>query len=514
MNNYIKKGGFIVFEKQLMTADEIFEKVMATMAPLPGQESCARNLASIFSFHLTKMRLMDAGFAADELPQQHAIMVAPTGAGKTYLLKHIAKVCDVNMVFMDGSSMTRDGWKGVSFSQQLWSARNTLRDDEKFARSIVFVDEADKMRIHWDHSAAGNVMDNLLQLFNGGEVTVEIEGRQIETIDVSRFTVIMGGAFAGLEDIIRQRMAPKAGIGFGSASTNTFVDERTILQHVTPEDLQAYGMKKELIARIGSIVSINPLGVEDYRRLLTAGVGSVQANYRNYFTHGFGVDFAISDKAVVRIAEQCAKATTGARAVTPLVNDVLREAISAVGSDKSICKVILTADDGGCYVQYEHGDRGVNGIEQNGLNSRNPYCLSAASVQAVSAKLCRQYRQAGCDSTYAQEFSAFVRLALTYLKTACRGSEFHFANLRKLARAVDKSSKGQMAPFDIIISDNLQIPGHDRHIDTYYREFKKVWTRDTAQRISKALTVIYMRLVARYHSDGITFAVTDEHKAV
>lgn len=501
-----------MFEKQPMTADEIFEKAMATMAPLPGQESCARDLASIFSFHLAKMMLMDAGFAADELPQQHAIMVAPTGAGKTYLLKHIAKACGVNMVFMDGSSMTRDGWKGVSFSQQLWSARNALRDDEKFARSIVFVDEADKMRIHLDHSAAGNVMDNLLQLFNGGEVAVEIEGRQIETIDVSRFTVIMGGAFAGLEDIIRQRMAPKAGIGFGSVSTNNIMDDRTILQHVTPEDLQAYGMKKELIARIGSIVSINPLGVEDYRRLLTANAGSVQANYRNYFTYGFGVDFVISDEAVVRIAEQCAKATTGARAVTPLVNGVLREAISAVGRDKSIRKVILTADESGCYVQYECGDRGVNGIGQSGLNSRNPYCLSAVSIQAISAKLCRQYRQAGCDPTYAQEFSAFVRLTLTYLKTACRGSEFHFENLRKLARTVAKSAKDRMTPFDIIISDGLQIPDHDRHIDTYYKEFKKLWTCDTAQRLSKALTLIYMRLITQHQSDGITFAVVDEHQ--
>ena len=130
-----------MIENKLMTADEIFDKAMTTMAPLPSQESCARELAAIFSFHLTKMELMDAGFAADELPQQHAIMVAPTGVGKTYLLRHIAQVCDVNVIFMDGSSVTRDGWKGVSFGQQLWTAKNALKDDEKYARSIVFVDE-------------------------------------------------------------------------------------------------------------------------------------------------------------------------------------------------------------------------------------------------------------------------------------------------------------------------------------------------------------------------------------
>ena len=501
-----------MLNNNLMTADEIFEKSMATMAPLPGQESCARNLASIFSFHLAKMELMDAGFAADELPQQHAIMVAPTGAGKTYLLRHIAKACGVNMVFMDGSSMTRDGWKGVSFGQQLWAAKNALQDDVKFARSIVFVDEADKMRIHLEHGESGNVMDNLLQLFNGGEVAVEIEGRQIETIDVRRFTVIMGGAFAGLEDIIRQRLSPKVSIGFSSASTHHALDDRTILQHVTPEDLQAYGMKKELIARIGSIVSINPLGVEDYRRLLTAEVGSVQAHYRNYFRYGFGVDFVISDEAVLQIAEQCAKATTGARAVMPLVNEALREAIAAVGRDKHICKVILIANKDGCCVQYEHGARGINAIGKCGQNSRNPYCLSGASVQAISAKLCRQYRQVGCDPTFAREFSSFVRLTLTYLKTACSPSEFHFDNLLKMARVVEKSANMRMTSFDIIISDYLQIPDHDSHIDSYYKEFKKVWTLDTAQHISKALTLIYLRLIAQHQSEEIIFSVTDEHQ--
>lgn len=165
-----------------MSADEIFEKAMATMAPLPSQESCARDLAAIFSFHLAKVELVDAGFSPDELPQQHAIMVAPTGSGKTYLLRHIAKACGVNVIFMDGSSMSRDGWKGASFGQQLLAAKNALPDPDVFSHSVVFVDEVDKMRLYGDRNDAGNVMDNLLRLFNAGEVAVEIADRQIEIL--------------------------------------------------------------------------------------------------------------------------------------------------------------------------------------------------------------------------------------------------------------------------------------------------------------------------------------------
>ena len=113
---------------KLLSANEIFDKAMKTMAPLSSQASCARELASIFSFHLYKMAMMDVGLATDELPSQHAIMVAPTGVGKTYLLRHIAAVCGVNLIVMDGSSVTREGWKGPSFGQQLLAAKQAAKD--------------------------------------------------------------------------------------------------------------------------------------------------------------------------------------------------------------------------------------------------------------------------------------------------------------------------------------------------------------------------------------------------
>lgn len=492
---------------KLMTADEIFEKAMATMAPLPSQESCARDLAAIFSFHLAKMELMDAGFGADELPQQHAIMVAPTGSGKTYLLRHIAKACGVNVVFMDGSSISRDGWKGASFGQQLLAAKNAFQDSDAFSRSVVFVDEADKMRLYGDRSDAGNVMDNLLQLFNGGEVSVEIADKQIERIDVSRFTVIMGGAFAGLEDIIRKRMAPTARLGFGASAGSDTIDDRTILHHATPEDLQVYGMKKELIARIGSIIHIDPLEMEDYRRLLTAEVGSVQANYRNYFFHGYGVGFDISDEALQRIAEQCSKVTTGARAVTPIINEAMREAVAAVNRDTSIKKVVLSANEEECIVCYEYGDRDMASIGDADFECDGIYRVTGKSIMDICTTLFEEYLLAGCSQELTKEFGQFVHMTLVYLFDRCQPAERSLDSLRKLARATDKSADSTLSPCDIIISDYLQRPDHNPEMDKWFKEFRRMWTPDTAQHLCRALTMIRRRFMQEHRCSDITFHI-------
>lgn len=499
---------------KLLSANEIFDKAMKTMAPLSSQESCVRELASIFSFHLYKMALMDVGLATDELPSQHAIMVAPTGVGKTYLLRHIAAVCDVNLIVMDGSSVTREGWKGPSFGQQLLAAKQAAKDVDAFARSVLFVDEADKMRRRNPEYADTSVMDNFLQLFNGGEVIVEAEGKQVDTIDVSRFTIIMGGAFAGLEDIIRARLAPKVSIGFGGGNDSDIaLDERKILRYATPEDLQAYGIKKELIGRIGTILHIDPLEVEDYRRLLTAETGSVQAHYRNFFFHGFGVGFEVADEAVQRIAEACMKVTTGARAVTPIVNGVMRDAMAKVGGDSTICKVILSADEKGCCACYEYGERELPSIGRVESPDGKPAHMTGDSVMDVVDLLCNAYSAAGCNEDYAEEFGLFIKLTMTYLQATCRPSERRFDNLQKLARATDKAAGATMSPYERIISDYLLRPNHDPSMQKWFDEYRRVQTRGAAQRLSKSLMLILRRLVQEYHTSDIYFDVREKDVA-
>ena len=155
--------------KTLMTADEIYEKTRKEIAPLPCQESYLRELSAIFAYHLRKNALMDSGFSMEKLPYQGALVVAPTGSGKTFLFKAAARSLGINSVTIDCAGLTKDGWKGPSFSQQLLAAKKEARDDEAFLRSIIFLDEIDKIKLYREGHDESNPILNVLQLYNGGK---------------------------------------------------------------------------------------------------------------------------------------------------------------------------------------------------------------------------------------------------------------------------------------------------------------------------------------------------------
>lgn len=306
-------------------------------------------------------------------------------------------------------------------------------------------------------------------------------------------------------------MTPKVSIGFGGGNdSNVVLDERKILHYAIPEDLQAYGIKKELIGRIGTILHIDPLEVEDYRRLLTAEKGSVQAHYRNFFFHGFGVGFEVADEAVQRIAEECMKVTTGARAVTPIVNGAMRDAMAKVGGDSTICKVILSADEKGCCAHYEYGERELPSIGRVERSDGKPAHMTGESVMDVVDLLCNAYAEVGCDVDYAEEFSLFIKMTLTYLQATCQPSERRFDNLQKLARATDKAVGATMSPYERIISDYLLRSDCEPSMRKWLNEYRRVQTRGAAQRLSKSLMLILRRLVQEYHTSDIYFAVGEK----
>lgn len=104
-------------EQRLTTADAIFERTMRTVAPLPCQKAYLKQLASIMSFHIHRNHLMDEGYLVDDLPPMSAIVIAPTGQGKTFLLRKMAEAIDLNLITVDCSTLAAEGWKGVGLSQ-------------------------------------------------------------------------------------------------------------------------------------------------------------------------------------------------------------------------------------------------------------------------------------------------------------------------------------------------------------------------------------------------------------
>lgn len=271
-----------------------------------------------------------------------AIVVAPTGQGKTFLLRKMAEVLELNLIIVDCSTLAAEGWKGVGLAQRLFVAQKEEPNRKVFDRSILFLDEVDKLRLWGTNHDQGNPMINILQLYNSGCVTAEGTGKEPVNIDIKRFTVLLGGAFDGIEKIIEKRMTPQKGIGFGREENTLSLEKR--FQQVTKEDLVTYGMISELMGRIGTILTIPPLGKEDYRRLLSGENGSIQCQHHNYLKGLYGVSFAFTDEAVAVIAGACLKSGSGTRAVTPIVNDLMRGVLSVVERDENINAVIVDAD--------------------------------------------------------------------------------------------------------------------------------------------------------------------------
>lgn len=122
-----------------ITSEGILERTMKTVATLPCQKEYLQKLASILSFHIHRNHLMDEGYLADDLPPMSAIVVAPTGQGKTFLLRKMAESIGLNLITIDCSTLAAEGWKGVGLGQRLLSAQKEAKDAKSFERSILFL---------------------------------------------------------------------------------------------------------------------------------------------------------------------------------------------------------------------------------------------------------------------------------------------------------------------------------------------------------------------------------------
>lgn len=486
-----------------ITAEWILRETMQHIAPLPSQQGYARALATILSMHIHRNELMDAGISADQLPVTAALVVAPSGQGKTYLFRKMAEVLGQNVVTIDCSTLTAEGWRGISLSNRLGAVRAELKDNHKFARSLIFFDEFDKLRTWGTDKDQGNAAVNILQLFNGAPVAVEV-GKNTEHIDVSRFTIILGGAFYGLEEIIRERIRPKARIGFGIDEVNP-MDSAEAMSDVTHEDLQKYGFSPELLGRVGTILTIPPLGLEDHRLLLNARNGSLHQRYRNYLWNLYGCEFEISTNAVEAIARKCVVANTGARAANPIVNDLMRGAITTVENDDTVCKVILDADADGCFVRYENGPREDSHCEQEGqqtLEENAPWhTLQAKNPAAMTRKLLRYYRNASGHHSSELQLEFFLDCVIPFLYHRCRPSERTFASVEKFARVTERKGK-HLSPFEIILSESRGVVPVDaqRHLDSVY-------TPGMQDNLASALQVIMGYIESKHGPCRVRFEI-------
>lgn len=453
-----------------VTAEQILQNTMKTVAPLPSQYGYAKSLASIFAMHMHRVELLDDGVSADDLPMTSALVVAPTGQGKTFLFRKMAETLGVNVIIIDCSTLAAEGWRGISLSQRLSANLEEVGDVEVFERSIILLDEADKLRNWGTQQDQGNAVVNLLQLFNSGEMSMEVK-KETRHVDISRFTILFGGAFDGLENIIRERVCPKPKIGFSQEASAEPLSAAQLFEHATVDDLAQYGMMRELLGRIGNILAIPKLGLEDYRLLLNAPFGSVRKRYESFLDNLYGVKFELTSTAVDVLAERCMHSNTGARAATPLVDRYMREAILEVETNRKIRKVILDANDEGCYVRYEDGQRRYsyrNPIQVQYGDVLPVHIIKGKSHQAFTKKLMRYFENGGGNAAFVPCLESFLNCCFQLLMGKCRPDERNFESLEKVVRTTYKGNK-LVSPFDSIMRDAHLFLGED------YRKFDKLF---------------------------------------
>ena len=289
-----------------------------------------------------------------EIEKSNILMIGPTGSGKTYLVKTLAKLLDVPLAIADATSLTEAGYIGDDIesviSKLLAAAGN---DVERAEMGIVFIDEIDKIAKKKSTStrdvSGESVQQELLKLLEGASVEVPVGTNQknamtpMETINTDNILFICGGAFPDLENIIKERLTEQASIGFNADLKDKFDKDPDLLSRVTNKDLRNFGMIPEFLGRLPVTVTLQGLTKEFLVRILKEPKNSLIKQYKKLFEID-GVELEFEDDAVEAIAEKSLARKTGARGLRAIMEDTMMDLMYQIPSDESIVKCTITKE--------------------------------------------------------------------------------------------------------------------------------------------------------------------------
>ena len=289
-----------------------------------------------------------------EIEKSNMLMIGPTGCGKTYLVKTIAKILDVPLAITDATSLTEAGYIGDDvesvLSKLLAAADN---DVERAEHGIVFIDEIDKIAKKQEQRSrdvSGEaVQQGLLKLLEGSQVEVPVGSGSKNAMtpttmmDTTNILFICGGAFPDLETIIKERLASQSSMGFGAPLRSELDKDKNILSKVTTEDLRAFGMIPEFIGRLPVIYSLDALDKDMYVRILKEPRNAIVKQYQKLLRLD-EVKLEFDDSAYEAIAEKAAERKTGARALRSIMEDFMLDIMYMVPRDDTIGSVTITGD--------------------------------------------------------------------------------------------------------------------------------------------------------------------------
>ena len=286
-----------------------------------------------------------------EIEKSNMLMIGPTGCGKTYLVKTLAKLLDVPLAIADATSLTEAGYIGDDIesviSKLLAAAGN---DTERAEKGIVFIDEIDKIAKKKNTNSRDvsgeSVQQGMLKLLEGADVEVPVGANSKNamvplTINTRNILFICGGAFPDLEEIIKERLTKQSSMGFNAQLKDAFDKEENLLSKVTVEDIRKFGMIPEFIGRLPIIFTLQGLTKDMLVKILTEPKNAILKQYQKLLELD-EVKLEFADDALEAIAEKAMKKDTGARALRSIIEDFMLDIMYEVPKDDNIGKVTIT----------------------------------------------------------------------------------------------------------------------------------------------------------------------------
>ena len=318
-----------------------------------GQER-AKKVLSVGVYNHYKRVLAEQKEDEIEIEKSNMLMLGPTGSGKTFMVKTMAKLLQVPLAITDATALTEAGYIGDDVESVISKLlANADNDVELAERGIVYIDEIDKIAKKQNTNtrdvSGESVQQALLKLLEGADVEVPVGASNknamvpMTTINTSHILFICGGAFPGLEDIIKKRLTSQGTMGFGSVLKDKYDDDNDIFSRVETEDIREYGLIPEFIGRMPIVFSLEAMDEELLTKVLTEPRNAIVRQYRKLLQMD-EVDLEFEDDALRAVAKRAVEKKTGARALRSIIEEFMMDIMYEIPKDDMIGKVVITKD--------------------------------------------------------------------------------------------------------------------------------------------------------------------------